>query len=407
MAQEDGDGSDQRTQQTLTERPTLGPGSLRSTVIVVDDQDEVLESVARSLREYFEVITFLDARAAVERARHGGVAVIVSDLHMRRMSGLDLLRSVRRCDADLPVVLLADQPSLEEARAAIEWGAFGCLAKPVSPSALRAAVERASHLYRLSELKREAASLLGIAAEPCDRAGLEALYLRGLESLAVTFQPVFSTSRAELFGYEACVRVAYGPLLTFGSLLGVAERLGTVLEVGRHVRASVAALFANAPAGRLLFVNVHPLDLTDPTLLAPDVPLSSDAARVVLQVSDRASSLVPREVERSVAALRARGFRIAVSQLGAGPPGMTGVARLAPDLVKVERALGAGVHQSPIKQRLVGGMLRVCADLSLGVIVEGVENVEERDTLVALGCDLLQGHLFADSPEPFPGAQWD
>jgi diguanylate cyclase len=39
-------------------------------------------------------------------------------------------------------------------------------------------------------------------------------------------------------------------------------------------------------------------------------------------------------------------------------------------------------------------MIRVCVDLGVGVVGEGVECVEERDTLVALGCDLLQGYLF-------------
>jgi EAL domain-containing protein (putative c-di-GMP-specific phosphodiesterase class I)/ActR/RegA family two-component response regulator len=389
----------------ISERPTLGPGSGKATVVAVDDQEDVLQVVQRSLRHYFEVVAFSDANAAIERIRNGGISVVVSDVRMPGMNGLELLRAVRRHDPDLPVVLLTGLPSLEDAEQAIEWGVFRYLRKPISPSRLCATVEQAGHLYRMAQIKREALALLGIAAEPSDRAGLEAAYRRALESLAVTFQPVFSQARREVLGYEACVRVA--PPITLGTLLGMAERLGTELEVGRVMRSHVAALFKNAPDDRLLFMNVDPKELTDPELLVNDLPFSSLAERVVLEVSDGASLEDLGDLERRTATLRARGYRIAVSHVGAGAPGLTTFARLEPDFVKLDRSLTLGVHASPIKQKLVSSMARLCKDMSLSVVVEGVETPDERDRLVELGCDLLQGHLFAETRQPFPDANWD
>ncbi|HEY3499169.1 MAG TPA: EAL domain-containing protein [Polyangiaceae bacterium] len=393
--------------EKLTQRPTVGPGSGRATVVAVDDQEDVLRVVERALRDYFEVVSFVDAASAVERIRNGGITAVVSDVRMPGMSGLDLLRAVRQHDADLPVILLTGLPSLEDAEAAIEWGVLRYLRKPVLPSRLLATVEHAAKLHRLAQIKREALGLLGIAAEPSDRAGLEAAYRQALESLTITFQPVFSTERQGVSGYEACVRIAQAPLLSLGNLFHMAERLDKVLEVGRVVRSHVASVFRNAPPDSLLLLNVHPAELADAALLEPEDPFAALSQRVIFAVSDRSALADLGDTERRCAALRAQGYRIAVSHLGSGAPGLTSFARLEPDFVKLDPSLTYGVHTSPAKQQLVASMTRLCKDMSLGVVVEGVETPAERDRLIELGCDLLQGHLFADSRQPFPDANWD
>jgi EAL domain-containing protein (putative c-di-GMP-specific phosphodiesterase class I) len=57
------------------------------------------------------------------------------------------------------------------------------------------------------------------------------------------------------------------------------------------------------------------------------------------------------------------------------------------------------VNQDPRRQKLVRMLLTGCRELAVDVIVEGIETREERDTLVELGCDLMQGYFFA-SPSP-------
>jgi EAL domain-containing protein (putative c-di-GMP-specific phosphodiesterase class I) len=51
-------------------------------------------------------------------------------------------------------------------------------------------------------------------------------------------------------------------------------------------------------------------------------------------------------------------------------------------------------------------MTALCKDMGMMVVGEGVENVEERDALIELGCDLLQGYLFAKPAPPFPTFTW-
>jgi EAL domain-containing protein (putative c-di-GMP-specific phosphodiesterase class I) len=60
------------------------------------------------------------------------------------------------------------------------------------------------------------------------------------------------------------------------------------------------------------------------------------------------------------------------------------------------------VHQSEIRQRLIGSMATLCKEMGMRVVAEGVEVVEEGESVRALGCDLVQGYLYARPGPPFP-----
>jgi EAL domain-containing protein (putative c-di-GMP-specific phosphodiesterase class I) len=153
-------------------------------------------------------------------------------------------------------------------------------------------------------------------------------------------------------------------------------------------------------------MNLHPQDLTDPVLHADDTLLASMASRVVLEVTERAALEGIPDVPSLIASLRARGFRVAIDDLGAGYAGLASFALLEPDIVKLDMSLVRDVHQSPVKQKLVRSMTQLCKDLGLLVVGEGVEVMEERAALIELGCDLLQGYCVARPGRPFPAIHW-
>ena len=67
---------------------------------------------------------------------------------------------------------------------------------------------------------------------------------------------------------------------------------------------------------------------------------------------------------------------------------------LAPDIVKIDMSLVRDAHQNPVKRHVIRALTEMCKTMGLSVVAEGIENREERDVVVALGCDLLQGfHL--------------
>jgi EAL domain-containing protein (putative c-di-GMP-specific phosphodiesterase class I) len=88
------------------------------------------------------------------------------------------------------------------------------------------------------------------------------------------------------------------------------------------------------------------------------------------------------------------GFRIALDDLGAGYAGLASFATLQPTLVKYDMSMVRGVDSSPTRRKVISAMTSLFAEMEVDVVAEGVETESERDTLVGLGVDLMQGHLF-------------
>lgn len=235
-----------------------------------------------------------------------------------------------------------------------------------------------------------------------DLAALEGSFERALASLTMAYQPIVTPDRA-IFGYEALMRSSEPSLPHPGAVLDAAERLNRLTRLGRAVRASAAHTFAATDESRgLLFVNLHALDLTDPTLSSPYSPLARIASRVVLEVTERASVESIPDLRFRVAELREMGYRIAIDDLGAGHSRMHQFTPLDTDFVKLDMSLVRDMDAHPIKQQLVGSINRLCHDNGIMVIGEGVETEAEARCLIELDCDLLQGYLIARPGPPFP-----
>src|SRR5688572_8743550 len=123
----------------LQELPLTDAGG-RTTVLLVDDEPVVLRSFERLLRGVGNVVPCSTAATAIEHVRKGGIDVVVSDISMPGMSGLDLLREIRAFDQDLPVILATGLPTVETAAGAIEHGVFRYLTKPIHTALLRGTV---------------------------------------------------------------------------------------------------------------------------------------------------------------------------------------------------------------------------------------------------------------------------
>jgi len=374
-------------------------------VLLLDDDEAVLRDYGRLLRSFgYSVDAAGDGQVALERLETEDHDVVVSDLKMPGMGGLEFLREVRGRDLDIPVVLMTGAPDIVSAVEAIEYGAFRYLTKPVDRALLGHVVEKAAHLHALARLKREALSLTGAdVLELGDRASLESRFANALETLWIAFQPIVDWPRRKVFGYEALVRCGEPSIAHPGALFDTADRLDRMHDLGRAIRRRVAEAASAAPADALLFVNVHAGELNDRELSAESSPLSAVAERVVLEITERSAlDRVPGVVAR-INELRQRGFRIAIDDLGAGYAGLSSFTQLDPEFVKLDMSLVRDLHLKAKQRSVVRAMTRLCrGDLGVQVISEGVEVVEERDALEEDGCALLQGYLFARPGRGFP-----
>ena len=189
-------------------------------------------------------------------------------------------------------------------------------------------------------------------------------------------------------------------------MIDAAERIGRPEDVGRTVRERAASVVAARPDCGVVFVNLHVNDLSDAALYLEDAALSRVAERVVLEISERAALERVKDMRGRVAKLRDMGFRIAVDDLGAGYAGLTNFALLEPEVAKPDMSLVRDADKSSTKQKSIRSVVALAKDMGMLVVAEGVETGGEREALIELGCDLLQGFLLARPGLPFPKARW-
>ena len=138
----------------------------RPTVLVADDEAGMRESVARALRrEGFEVTAVEDGAAALDALRRAPVDLLVADLRMPGLDGLELLRAAKLVAPDMEVVVLSGHATVEEAVEAMKEGAYDFLTKPFDRAPLvrvvRQALERRRLVLENRRLQRQVDDLAG------------------------------------------------------------------------------------------------------------------------------------------------------------------------------------------------------------------------------------------------------
>ena len=374
----------------------------KGRVLIVDDEAALLKICARAVSAGgYHVTTCTDGAHAVQALSEWSFDVVVSDLEMPKLGGLDLLREIRKIDHDLPVVLMTGRPTLDSAVSAVELGALRYLLKPFPPNRLLEFVHEASRMHRLARAKRAALELLSEhGVRTSDRTSLTLAFEAAMESAWMDYQPILRSDR-RVFGYEALVRSREIQLPDPLALLDAAERLGRVEELGRHVRWLVAMAAERLPEGTSLFVNLHARDLLDEQLYFLDAPLSAFAKRTVLEITERTTLDGIPDVRKRVDRLKDMGFRIAIDDLGAGYAGLTSFTLLNPHLVKLDMGLIRDIDKFPAKRTIVSAMVDVAHELEMRIVAEGIETKAELDVLHDLGCDLFQGFHLARPASTF------
>lgn len=121
----------------------VGPTAAKLSVLVIDDDPDILELLQDFLTgEGFEVTTLADPTAAVERIRDEVFHLVVLDLMMPKLSGLDLLAQIRAVDDDIAVIILTGHPSLESASASIQHDVSAYINKPFTNVEFRDVIAR-------------------------------------------------------------------------------------------------------------------------------------------------------------------------------------------------------------------------------------------------------------------------
>ncbi len=124
--------------------------SQQPSILIVDDESGILDTLRILLRkEGFEITTAQGGKAGLEQIRSGNHDIVLTDVRMPQVSGLDILQAAKEQDAVTPVILMTAQASLQTAVAAVNAGAFYYIQKPFSNDELLAILRRACEFRQI------------------------------------------------------------------------------------------------------------------------------------------------------------------------------------------------------------------------------------------------------------------
>ncbi|WP_189133555.1 putative bifunctional diguanylate cyclase/phosphodiesterase [Wenjunlia tyrosinilytica] len=218
-------------------------------------------------------------------------------------------------------------------------------------------------------------------------------------------QPVVDLVTGEITAVEAQARwrSAQGILFTPAEFLRMAEDTDRTAELSRWlVEEAVEQAARRYRNGLDMPIAVR---MSAKRLLDRGAPAHSIEAIItsrglppealVLEVSESDPRDSMEELERRLVGLKRLGVRIALDCFGAGSGSMTALRRLPVDIVKIDRSFVEGVVESARLHKLTAGMLRICTELGLVTVADGVDLPEQAIALRALGCTHAQGAVFA------------
>ncbi len=113
-------------------------------ILVVDDEETMRALLTDVLNGFgYEVVCASDGKSALQTFRHEHLDLILSDLSMAPMNGLELLDEIRKIDQDIIFIIITGYPSIESSMTAIKKGAMDYITKPFNMDEIRMKLERA------------------------------------------------------------------------------------------------------------------------------------------------------------------------------------------------------------------------------------------------------------------------
>ncbi|HWK25796.1 MAG TPA: EAL domain-containing protein [Solirubrobacter sp.] len=236
-----------------------------------------------------------------------------------------------------------------------------------------------------------------VRPEARQRDEIAALLKRGSSAITTVFQPIIELATGRAAGYEALSRFESDEPRGPDEWFAQAHRVGLGAELeALAIRAALAV--PGRPSGTFLAINVSPRALLS---TAVRTALPHSLAEIVVELTEHELFGADGELEAELAALRARGAQIALDDAGAGYAGLQQIIRVAPDILKLDRALVHGAHADGSRQALLDALISFAGTTGAVVCAEGVEDLADLRALVELDVTFAQGYSLAR-----PGPPW-
>ncbi len=377
-------------------------------ILIVDDDPFALKLLARQLQHlgFSKIILQEYARSALAYLKRNinGIHLLIIDLQMPEMDGIEFLRQVARLDYSGHVLLISGEDSRilqtsEKLAKAHNLNVLGSLQKPVSPEQLQLA------------FKRIAATTMNEARSD------QIMYNKGDLWRAITagelvnyYQPKVRLTTGEVTGVETLVRWQHPEdgLVFPDQFIPAAEEHALMDELTKEV---LAAALSDASFWQETILPLHvAVNISIKNLVNVEFPdmvarlareAGVSAANLVLEVTETQlmrDRIVPLDI---LTRLRLKRIGLSIDDFGTGHSSLSQLRDVPFNELKMDRSFVHGAHSNPLLQAIVEANLSMAGKLHMTTVAEGVEDQVDWDFLRNSGCDFAQGYFIA---KPMPAA---
>jgi EAL domain-containing protein (putative c-di-GMP-specific phosphodiesterase class I)/GGDEF domain-containing protein len=226
--------------------------------------------------------------------------------------------------------------------------------------------------------------------------------------LGAVYQPIVDLRNGETLGWESLAR---GPAQShFASpniLFDFAEEVGSIFALERCCREQAIRGLGGLEPGQKLFLNIHPQTVGDPQFKSGETLrlLARHGLKpynVVFEITERHNINDFTLFYRTLDHYRSQGYQVAIDDVGTGYSGLSRLAAIRPDYIKVDMSLIRGIDANPVQRSLIETLVTLADKIGCGIICEGIETETELSSLMQMGVHFGQGYHLARPAAPKP-----
>lgn len=217
------------------------------------------------------------------------------------------------------------------------------------------------------------------------------------QAIRMAFQPIVDVANGRVFAHEALVRGPAGE--------GAGQVLAAVNETNRYNFDQLCRVTAIETASRIelptaMSINFMPNAVYEPancirTTLVTARKTGFALDRIIFEFTETETMTGSDKLIEIIDEYARHGLRTAIDDFGAGHSGLNRLAAIQPDYVKLDMDLTRNLDQDRRRQIIVRHTARLCEELGITVIAEGIETHGELAALRDAGISLVQGYIFA------------
>jgi diguanylate cyclase (GGDEF)-like protein len=219
--------------------------------------------------------------------------------------------------------------------------------------------------------------------------------------LEVYYQPCVSLQDDKITGCEALLRWRHAErgMISPAEFIPIAEETGLINQLGEFVLATACAQATTWPNDVRLAVNVSPVQFRSGTLALKIVAALAASglppSRLELEITEAVLIRDDDAALETLHQLRAIGVRIALDDFGTGYSSLSYLQRFPFDKIKIDRCFITDIAEAGGSSCIVQAVVNIAAARHMTTTAEGVETLQQRELLRALGCTEMQGYLFS------------